>query len=84
MKEFLFIIKRHGNGKNGNSLYHVYGASRYPGDEQWVEFSPSTLESLGFGRVIRGEYITISTYGSEIVRFLDKFYEDKKHSFLFL
>jgi hypothetical protein len=83
MKEFLFIIKRHGNDKYGNKLYHVYGAS-YFGDDQWIGFSPSTLESLGFGRVIRGEYITTNMYRHEIVEVLDKIYKDRKHSFLFL
>ena len=83
MKEFLFIIKRAGRGKNGNALYHVYGTRKYT-DYQWVNLAPSTLESLGFGRVIRGEYITTNMYSHEIVEVLDKIYEDKKHSFLFL
>ena len=83
MKEFLFIIKRAGRGKNGNALYHVYG-TRKRTDYQWVNLAPSTLESLGFGRVIKGKYITTNMYSHEIIEVLDKIYKDKKHSFLFL
>lgn len=83
MKEYLFILKRNGNDKNGNALWHVYGAWKRAGDK-WTNFATSTLESLEMGRVIKGEYITTNMYRHEIVSHLDRIYKDDKHSFLFL
>ena len=84
--EYLFIIKRHGNDRNGNALYHVYGANRkYPdGGELWDNLSPSSLEYLGFGRVVKGEYITTNASRGEIIRRVEDVYNGIKCSFLFL
>lgn len=84
MKEYIFIIKRHGNDKYGNKLYHVYAAWKDLKEEHWTSFYPDALKSLGLGRVIKEEYITTNMYRHEIVYIINKIYKGKEHSFLTL
>lgn len=85
MKEYLFVIKRNGNDKNGNALYHVYGANRKcpDGGELWNNLSHDSLAYLDIGRV-KGEYITTNISRSEIIKRVEDVYNGMKCSFLFL